>query len=108
MEKSSAAIQEIFGRNLRERRKKLGFTQGEFADRLGVSTSFITEMEKGRKAPSFATIERISSLTGAPVWTFFCEGGYEIEDASMMQFDAIRYRLKKAVCQSIDKTLNGE
>ena len=51
MEKNyDGMLQEVFGRNLKERRKRMGITQGELAQRIGVSTSFVTEIEKGRKA----------------------------------------------------------
>ena len=106
MEKSNGLLQEIFGRNLKERRKRMGFSQGEMARRIGVSTSFVTEIEKGRKAPSFATIEKIAEETHAPVWSYFCEGGSEIRDDDMTSLEVLRYRLKQSVCSAIDKTMD--
>ena len=106
MEKSNGLLQEIFGRNLKERRKRMGFTQGEMARRIGVSTSFVTEIEKGRKAPSFATIERIAEETHAPVWSYFCEGGFDIREEEMTNLEVLRYRLKQNVCSAIDGTID--
>ena len=47
-------LQDIFARNLKERRRKLALTQAQLARKIGVSTSFVTEIETSRKAPSFA------------------------------------------------------
>lgn len=68
-------LQDIFARNLKERRRKLSLTQAQLAEKIGVSTSFVTEIETSRKAPSFATIEKISAALDVPCWTFFCEDG---------------------------------
>lgn len=37
-------------------RKTLGFTQQEFADKIGLSRNFIAQLETGSKAPSDRTI----------------------------------------------------
>ena len=106
MEKNyDGMLQEVFGRNLKERRKRMGITQGELAQRIGVSTSFVTEIEKGRKAPSFSTIEKIAEDTHAPVWSYFCEGGYVIMDADATNIEILRYRLKQNICVAVDKTI---
>lgn len=106
MDKSNGLLQEIFGRNLKERRRRLGLTQGELALKIGVSTSFVTEIEKGRKAPSFATIEKIAEEMHAPVWSYFCEGGYNIKDEDVTNIEIFRYRLKQTVCAAIDQTID--
>ena len=74
------------------------------ARRIGVSTSFVTEIEKGRKAPSFATIEKIAEETHAPVWSYFCEGGSEIRDDDMTSLEVLRYRLKQSVWCALQST----
>ena len=42
----------LFGERLRMIRKLRGFTQAELAERLGVSKSFVTNCECGRREPS--------------------------------------------------------
>ena len=58
--KKVSNLQMTFATNVKFRRKKKGLTQAELAKKIGVSTSFITEIETTRKAPSFQTIEKIS------------------------------------------------
>jgi len=43
----------IFAKNMRGRRKKAKLTQKDLAIKCGISSSFITDIELGKKAPSF-------------------------------------------------------
>ncbi|MCI9556062.1 helix-turn-helix domain-containing protein [Oscillospiraceae bacterium 50-16] len=44
---------------LRDRRKKLGWSQYRLAKELGISQSFINEIESGKKSPSLDVFFRI-------------------------------------------------
>ena len=39
-----------FGQRLRDRRKELGYSQGELAEKLGVSLSAVSNYENGQNA----------------------------------------------------------
>ena len=106
MEKNT--LMTVFAMNLRERRKTMGLTQSALALRIGVSPSFITELETGRKAPSFSTLERIAEETGAPVWSFFCEGGHRVEGGEGRDLEPLLYRLKQNVGDAIERTFQEE
>ncbi len=95
-------LQDIFARNLKERRRKLSLTQAQLAEKIGVSTSFVTEIETSRKAPSFSTIEKISAALDVPCWTFFfCEDGDKLpNDVTVM--DQFAYKLKQDINHIID------
>jgi len=98
-------LQDIFARNLKERRRKLGLTQAKLAGKIGVSTSFITEIETSRKAPSFSTIEKIGRALEVPCWTFFCEDVDKFTgDVTVM--DQFAYRLKQDIAKVIDQSLS--
>jgi transcriptional regulator with XRE-family HTH domain len=97
----TSTLQDIFARNLKERRRKLALTQAQLAAKIGVSTSFVTEIETSRKAPSFATIEKIGRALDVPCWTFFCEDGDKLpNDVTVM--DQFAYRLKQEINHVID------
>lgn len=97
-------LQDIFARNLKERRRKLGLTQAKLAEKIGVSTSFITEIETSRKAPSFSTIDKIGRALEVPCWTFFCEDGDKFT-GDVTAMDRFAYRLKQDISKVIDQTL---
>jgi len=55
---------ERFRYYIKSKRKKLGMTQGQFADFLGVSTTAVCFYERGINTPSLATAEMIVEKLG--------------------------------------------
>lgn len=100
-------LKNIFARNLKIRRKRQHLTQAELAKKIGISTSFITEIENGRKAPSFSTIEKLSKILKAPSWSFFCEYGDTIsfEDEKI---EKLSLELKNDISSTIDEFIKNK
>jgi transcriptional regulator with XRE-family HTH domain len=97
----SPILKAIFANNLRIRRKKEGLTQAQLSKKINVSTSFVTEIENARKAPSFSTIEKISRVLNAPSWSFFCEYGDKITIDSAEK-EKLSFELKNQLASTID------
>ena len=57
----------MFDRALKLVRQYHRLNQVEMAKRLDVSPSYLSEIEKGRKTPSFELLENYASLIGIPV-----------------------------------------
>ncbi|WP_453984729.1 helix-turn-helix domain-containing protein [Brevibacterium casei] len=55
---------EALGRVLRIRRTELGLTLAEVSARSGVSTQYLSEIERGLKDPSSEVIEAIAAVLG--------------------------------------------
>lgn len=53
---------EVLGRKLRETRERQGARLVDIAERAGISTQYLSEIERGRKEPSS---EMIAAVTGA-------------------------------------------
>lgn len=49
------------GERIRQRREELGYTREELADRAGISTKFLYEIESGRKDFTTAVLARIAT-----------------------------------------------
>jgi transcriptional regulator with XRE-family HTH domain len=60
-----------FGLRIRQIRDELDKTQEEFAEMLGISVDFLSLIERGRNAPSFKKLERMSRGLGKPVADLF-------------------------------------
>lgn len=56
---------------LREVRLARGLTQEQLAEKLDVSLNFLNLIERGERAPSFVTLERITRVLRTPAATFF-------------------------------------
>jgi transcriptional regulator with XRE-family HTH domain len=55
-------LKQIFIRNLKDFRKKEGFSQMKLAEHCNTSPSYIGEIETGRKFPSTEMIEKIARV----------------------------------------------
>ncbi|MGD1822355.1 MAG: helix-turn-helix domain-containing protein [Pleomorphochaeta sp.] len=99
--KNTLDLKTIFANNLKIKRKKMKLTQAELAKKIDVSASFITEIENGRKAPSFSNIEKIAAVLNTPCWTLFIENGDQF-DLSFNEKELISFELKMKLNKSID------
>lgn len=53
-----------FGKRLRILRQRKGMTQEQLAEAADISVDFLSLVERGVNAPSFATLERIANALG--------------------------------------------
>jgi transcriptional regulator with XRE-family HTH domain len=65
------AIYEQVGRALRESRVGIGLTQQQLAERAGLSVSFVSFLESGRKKGSLETYHRLARALGVPLAHLF-------------------------------------
>jgi transcriptional regulator with XRE-family HTH domain len=63
------------GEKLRDRRQALGLSLRKFANSVGVSASFISQLEHGKSQPSVATLYMISNALDIPIAELFREAG---------------------------------
>ncbi len=56
-----------FGEMVRNRRKKLGYTQRYISDFTGLSVSFISDLENGKKTIEFGKALLLANLLGFDV-----------------------------------------
>jgi transcriptional regulator with XRE-family HTH domain len=57
----------MFDRALKVVRQYHRLSQSDLADRLGISRSYLNEIEKGKKEPSIEILRRYSDLFGVPL-----------------------------------------
>lgn len=68
-------IRHTFIQNLKFYRKQAGLTQERLAERIGMSTSYIGDMEARERFPSAETIDKIAGALGVSASTLFDERG---------------------------------
>jgi transcriptional regulator with XRE-family HTH domain len=56
----SKALEQAFGRRLQDRRVKRGLSQEELAHQSGLHRTYISQIERGLKSPTLATIYAIA------------------------------------------------
>ncbi len=68
---SEAALRESLGAAIRERRKTLGLTLAQMAQRTGVSLGYLSQIELGKNSASIETLYRISLGLGMRISELF-------------------------------------
>ena len=64
-------LKSLFGRRVRDLRKREGYTQEELAEAVGLSVEYISKIERGLASPSFAVIADLCNLFGdSPIALF--------------------------------------
>lgn len=67
-------VDEHLGRRVRMRRLTLGMSQGELADRLGITFQQVQKYEKGANRISASRLQQMSDILEVPI-LFFYQGG---------------------------------
>ena len=57
--------------NIKERREQLGISQKELAEKVGISQSFLCDIEQGRSNPSIDTALKIAEALNIDDIKFF-------------------------------------
>ena len=66
-------LKQIFVQNLKEFRKKEGYSQMKLAEHCDTAPSYIGQIETGRKFPSMEMIEKMASILKIEPYHFFKE-----------------------------------
>ena len=88
MEKTTP-LREIFAKNLRENRRKCGFSQEKLAEKAGISTQYLAMMEIARKFPTSEVLERIAGAMKIKVYELFLTEHSPREELELLRRDII-------------------
>lgn len=64
-------IKQAVGKRIRELRNKLGVSQEEFADMVGLDRTYITSVECGKRNISIVNVEKIANALNVTLSDFF-------------------------------------
>jgi transcriptional regulator with XRE-family HTH domain len=102
-------LKQVFIRNLKEFRKREGFTQMKLAELCNTSPSYIGEIEIGRKFPSTEMIERIAKILRLEPYHLFknrAEKGRHAESVYPLLPKSMKTEMRKKIDLSINEILN--
>lgn len=74
----SEQLKRNIGQRVKSERLQRGLTQAELAEAIDKAFETISNIERGKTAPSFSTLSDISDVLGMPMRAFF-----EFEDANL-------------------------
>ncbi|MFA5923647.1 MAG: helix-turn-helix transcriptional regulator [Methylococcaceae bacterium] len=82
--KKSSTLGVMLGANIAERRKKLGWTQAELAERIGVDTETISRFERGNNLPSLQRLEKLADALTIPLYRLVAASSPRADDQSFI------------------------
>ena len=90
-------LRKILGDNIRRHRMKLGMTQDEFSDKLGLTFVSVSKIENGHSWLKCETFAKITEILNVKPFELFLQ----------TEEDLVRYKdnIISAVDQILDKTL---
>ena len=65
------STKEIFRQNLKYYRNKLNLTQEQLSERSDISSDYLSEIERGKRTPSFKRIDMIADSLGIEAYKLF-------------------------------------
>jgi len=103
MENHTPGVQQILAKNIKDARKKLGYSQQTLAERAEISPGHMNDLEQGRKWVSAVTLERLSNALGLEAYMLLAPQG------DIPELDAFRLLTEFAasVRQDVNATIDG-
>ena len=98
-------LQAAFARNIKKARTQLKYSQMRLAELCNLSTSFIGEIETGKKFPSPENMEKIAEALGMkPYQLFFEDEQWELYD-KFDRFTSFYQDLKEKLNSDLEETM---
>ena len=85
--KPSSLLPKLLGRNIKERRNQLGWTQATLAELVRVDVETISRIERGAIVPSVLKLEQIADVLGLPMAELLRSSSTLAQDQSLEIFD---------------------
>ena len=103
-----ADVHTLLARNLKKYRHMLGLSQAALAEKINSSTTFIGNIEIGKRFPSSKNLDRLAKVLGVKPAALFAD---EDEQEACIQFEANQKRkvqLEKDVMEAISKAFSED
>lgn len=84
--KPSSPLPGLLGRNIRERRNQLGWTQATLAELVRVDAETISRIERGAIVPSILKLELVADALGVPLAELLRSSSTLAQDQSLEIF----------------------
>lgn len=107
--------QEAFGKRLAAARSEKGLTQETFSEMVDISKNYVSDLERGKKMPSWGKMVRMSDILGVSIDYLVCDsterGRREVEYETL-EFLSVLGRSESRgvleICKQIVRMLTKE
>jgi len=98
------SIRDILANNLKENRKRCGFSQAKLAEEADTSTQYIAMIEISRKFPTPEMLDRLAEALGIETYELFVVKPSP-EDAMNRLHDTLVRNIERVVGEAVEKAL---
>ena len=102
-----ANIKETFAQNLRENRRRCGFTQVQLAEKTDISTHYLAMVELARYIPRVEVIERFAKAMNVELYELFMAPVSPVMEMKKIHQEII-FDLKGIVKESVEEAFEQE
>ncbi len=89
-------LSKILGENILKRRRKLGLTQAQLAERLDIGSNALSSMEKGLISPKVSRLQDMAAALQCSVPALFRDPDADYDERALMIAELIRPLSPKA------------
>jgi transcriptional regulator with XRE-family HTH domain len=100
-------LRDILANNLKENRKKCGYSQAKLAEIANITTQYIAMIEVSRKFPTPEMLDRLANALEIEAYELFVVKPSP-EDAMEKLHDTLANNIEKIVENAIEKTLSAK
>ncbi|MDR3193321.1 MAG: helix-turn-helix transcriptional regulator [Treponema sp.] len=104
METAELNIRDILASNIKENRRKHGFSQEKLAEKAGISTPFVAMIEVSRKFPTPEVLDRIAGALNIKTHQLFAVP-VSPEDAMERLHDTLAANLERLIGEAVKKAV---
>ena len=101
-----ADVHTLLARNLKKYRQILGLSQAALAEKINSSTTFIGNIEIGKRFPSSKNLDLLVKALGVRPADLFAEGDTPEADAQFIARQERKAQLEKEVLEAISRAFN--
>jgi transcriptional regulator with XRE-family HTH domain len=98
-------VKELLAKNLKENRRKCGFSQEKLAEEAKISTHYIAMIEIARNFPKSEVIERLAVALGIEIHQLFVDDHSPKVEIDKLHQEIIE-SIKETVASSVDKAFD--
>jgi transcriptional regulator with XRE-family HTH domain len=100
-------IRDILAGNIKENRRKCGFSQEKLAEKAGISTPFVAMIEVSRKFPTPDVLDRIAGALHIKTWQLFAVP-VSPEEALERLHQSIVKDIDQVVAQAVERAVSAK
>jgi transcriptional regulator with XRE-family HTH domain len=100
----STNIRDILASNIKENRRKCGFSQEKLAEKAGISTPFVAMIEVSRKFPTPDVLDRIAGALHIKTYQLFAVPASP-EEALERLHESIVKDIKQVVTEAVERAV---